>query len=117
MQQFQRKNFSILEPKYRTNRTGGSLGNMNGQNVQDLRNILTSGEVMNGIPKTNYGQITVPYYSQQDSTIINKLIPYYIAITESKGVVEAPYAAKPTLGWLIESKLLYQRYGGFSTWQ
>ena len=104
------KKLSIVKNKYRTNRTGGALGNMNGELVSDIREKLFSGETMNHIPKTTLGQITVPYYKNQKSKIITKMKSYYMSVKTTDKVCSPPKVARPTMGWIIGCKSFFNKY-------
>ena len=104
------KKLTIEKPKFRTNRTGGALGNMNGEEVDDIRNKLFGGEAVNNIPKTKFGQITIPYYKKADSKLICQMVPYYMSVKVNTKASKPRMNARPTMGWLIDCKRYFNKY-------
>ena len=109
------KKRSIKILKYRKNRIGGAFGNINGQNVKDIPACICSGNVMNGIPKSKFGQITIPYYNDANSLLITKLIPYYVLVNNDNLKVSCPPKnAPPNKGWIVSSKRMCSKIALFN---
>ena len=65
---------------------------------------------MNSVPKTEFGQITIPYYKNQNSKVITKIIPYYMSVRKVNKACYPPKIARPTAGLIVGSKSFFNKY-------
>jgi hypothetical protein len=78
--------------------------------------MICSGEVVNSIPKSYYGTIIIPYYKDEESELVTKIVPYYIAVDDPNyRVCKHPKTAPPVKGWnfnasrLLNNTAMYAR--------
>jgi hypothetical protein len=71
--------------------------------------MICSGEVVNSIPKSYYGTIIIPYYKDEKSALVTKIVPYYVAVDDpSCRVCKHPKTAPPVKGWNFSASQLVE---------
>jgi len=99
---------NINQSKYRVGRSSGPYGTINGITISKLRQIYSSGNISNSIPRNVIGTIIVPYYNNEKSSLITKIIPYYSSVNSINHHVTKPkHNAPPRKGWISTYKKLH----------
>jgi hypothetical protein len=104
-EQKQNEKKNLYSSCLRVGRVSGPYGHAGGRTIEEVRNMVTSQNVKNAIPRTKSAAILIPYHAVKQTNTASEFIPYYIGVRNEKiRVVQPRLNGVPRLGWIVNNK-------------